>query len=178
MLFLQQGFWKVSFQAKPSVLVTSHLQRSWYSRAESKGAVFALCVYINHVMFHSVSISQISCPWNFRCRQSWCWGNRCTKFLENERTLHLFSHNKVIISCPFSNNSSANISYSLELAEYGYSRYCRDILEVCWRHKVFDPALASIPLVMVYYADFNVTVVVVHSATIPPSLDWSWSQVW
>ena len=35
-----------------------------------------------------------------------------------------------------------------------------DIFDIRWRHKVFLPAIASIPLLMVYYVDFNVTVVV------------------
>jgi len=35
-----------------------------------------------------------------------------------------------------------------------------DIFDIRWRHKVFLPAIASIPLLMVYYVDFNVTVIV------------------
>ena len=35
-----------------------------------------------------------------------------------------------------------------------------DIFDIRWRHKVFLPAIASIPLLLVYYVDFNVTVVV------------------
>jgi UDP-N-acetylglucosamine--dolichyl-phosphate N-acetylglucosaminephosphotransferase len=36
-----------------------------------------------------------------------------------------------------------------------------DIFDIRWRHKVFLPAIASIPLLMVYYVDFNVTVVTI-----------------
>ena len=35
-----------------------------------------------------------------------------------------------------------------------------DIFDIRWRHKVLLPAVASIPLLMVYYVDFNVTVIV------------------
>src|SRR5271156_550211 len=38
-----------------------------------------------------------------------------------------------------------------------------DIFDIRWRHKVLLPAIASIPLLMVYYVDFNVTVIVTPS---------------
>jgi UDP-N-acetylglucosamine--dolichyl-phosphate N-acetylglucosaminephosphotransferase len=42
-----------------------------------------------------------------------------------------------------------------------------DIFDIRWRHKVFLPAIASIPLLMVYYVDFNVTVVVTPTPFLP-----------
>ena len=42
-----------------------------------------------------------------------------------------------------------------------------DIFDIRWRHKVFLPAIASIPLLMVYYVDFNVTVVVTPKPLLP-----------
>jgi len=49
-----------------------------------------------------------------------------------------------------------------------------DIFDIRWRHKVFLPAIASIPLLMVYYVDFNVTVVVTPRhllGYLPPLID-------
>ena len=42
-----------------------------------------------------------------------------------------------------------------------------DIFDIRWRHKVGLPAIASIPLLMVYYVDFNVTVVVTPKPLLP-----------
>jgi len=52
-----------------------------------------------------------------------------------------------------------------------------DIFDIRWRHKVFLPAIASIPLLMVYYVDFNVTVVVTPTPLLPylpPLIDLGW----
>jgi UDP-N-acetylglucosamine--dolichyl-phosphate N-acetylglucosaminephosphotransferase len=42
-----------------------------------------------------------------------------------------------------------------------------DIFDIRWRHKVFLPAIASIPLLIVYYVDFNVTVVTTPKPLLP-----------
>lgn len=42
-----------------------------------------------------------------------------------------------------------------------------DIFDIRWRHKVLLPAIASIPLLMVYYVDFNVTVIVTPKQLLP-----------
>jgi UDP-N-acetylglucosamine--dolichyl-phosphate N-acetylglucosaminephosphotransferase len=42
-----------------------------------------------------------------------------------------------------------------------------DIFDIRWRHKVLLPAIASIPLLVVYYVDFNVTVVVTPTPLLP-----------
>jgi UDP-N-acetylglucosamine--dolichyl-phosphate N-acetylglucosaminephosphotransferase len=42
-----------------------------------------------------------------------------------------------------------------------------DILDLRWRHKVLIPALASLPLLLVYYVDFGVTSVVIPRFLLP-----------
>ncbi len=42
-----------------------------------------------------------------------------------------------------------------------------DILDLRWRHKFFIPALACVPLLIVYYVDFGVTSVVVPNFLVP-----------
>lgn len=39
--------------------------------------------------------------------------------------------------------------------------FCDDLFDIRWRHKFFLPAVASLPLLIVYYVDFSVTAVVV-----------------
>lgn len=39
--------------------------------------------------------------------------------------------------------------------------FCDDLFDIRWRHKFFLPAIAAIPLLIVYYVDFSVTSVVV-----------------
>lgn len=38
---------------------------------------------------------------------------------------------------------------------------CDDLFDIRWRHKFFLPAIASLPLLIVYYVDFSVTAVVI-----------------
>jgi UDP-N-acetylglucosamine--dolichyl-phosphate N-acetylglucosaminephosphotransferase len=42
-----------------------------------------------------------------------------------------------------------------------------DILDLRWRHKFFIPALACIPLLIVYYVDFGVTTIVTPTPLLP-----------
>jgi UDP-N-acetylglucosamine--dolichyl-phosphate N-acetylglucosaminephosphotransferase len=42
-----------------------------------------------------------------------------------------------------------------------------DILDLRWRHKFFIPAIACVPLLIVYYVDFGVTSVVVPNFLVP-----------
>jgi UDP-N-acetylglucosamine--dolichyl-phosphate N-acetylglucosaminephosphotransferase len=42
-----------------------------------------------------------------------------------------------------------------------------DILDLRWRHKVLIPALASLPLLLVYYVDFGVTSIVIPRFFLP-----------
>lgn len=53
-----------------------------------------------------------------------------------------------------------------------------DLFDVRWRHKLFLPAIAAIPMLMVYYVDFGVTNIVVPTQLQPylgtSLLDLSW----
>ena len=42
-----------------------------------------------------------------------------------------------------------------------------DLFDIRWRHKLFLPAIASIPMLVVYYVDFGVTQVVVPTPLLP-----------
>ncbi|KAF7846339.1 hypothetical protein BT93_L4521 [Corymbia citriodora subsp. variegata] len=67
------------------------------------------------------------------------------------RHLHRFPHAK--LSSYQSALATLQTTTILGLAD--------DILDLRWRHKFFIPAVASLPLLMVYYVDFGVTSVVV-----------------
>lgn len=67
------------------------------------------------------------------------------------RFLHRFPHAK--LSSYQSALATLQTTTILGLAD--------DILDLRWRHKFFIPAVASLPLLMVYYVDFGVTSVVV-----------------
>ena len=47
------------------------------------------------------------------------------------------------------------------LGKYGPLGYRYDLFALRWRHKFFLPAIAAIPLLMVYYVDFGVTHVLI-----------------
>lgn len=82
-------------------------------------------------------------------------GNRDAVQILNEvevgRFLHRFPHSK--LSSYQSALSTLQTTTILGLAD--------DILDLRWRHKFFIPAVASLPLLIVYYVDFGVTSVVV-----------------
>ena len=76
--------------------------------------------------------------------------------LENGRHLHRFPHSK--LSSYQSALNTLQTTTILGLAD--------DILDLRWRHKFFIPAVASLPLLIVYYVDFGVTSVVIPNALI------------
>lgn len=76
--------------------------------------------------------------------------------LETGRFLHRFPHSK--LSSYQSALNTLEATTILGLAD--------DILDLRWRHKFFIPALASLPLLIVYYVDFGVTSVVVPNMLI------------
>jgi len=39
--------------------------------------------------------------------------------------------------------------------------FADDVLDLRWRHKLLLPTIASLPLLMVYYVNFNVTNIIV-----------------
>lgn len=71
--------------------------------------------------------------------------------IETGRFLHRFPHSK--LSSYQSALNTLQATTILGLAD--------DILDLRWRHKFFIPAVASLPLLIVYYVDFGVTSVVV-----------------
>lgn len=71
--------------------------------------------------------------------------------IETGRFLHRFPHSK--LSSYQSALSTLEATTILGIAD--------DILDLRWRHKFFIPAVASLPLLIVYYVDFGVTSVVV-----------------
>lgn len=71
--------------------------------------------------------------------------------VDTGRFLHRFPHSK--LSSYQSALNTLQATTILGLAD--------DILDLRWRHKFFIPAVASLPLLIVYYVDFGVTSVVV-----------------
>jgi len=71
--------------------------------------------------------------------------------IDTGRFLHRFPHSK--LSSYQSVLNTLQATTILGIAD--------DILDLRWRHKFFIPAVASLPLLIVYYVDFGVTSVVV-----------------
>ncbi|EXJ93903.1 UDP-N-acetylglucosamine-dolichyl-phosphate N-acetylglucosaminephosphotransferase [Capronia coronata CBS 617.96] len=77
--------------------------------------------------------------------------------VETGRFLHRFPHSK--LSSYQSALNTLQATTILGMAD--------DILDLRWRHKFFIPAIASLPLLIVYYVDFGVTSVVVPNFLVP-----------
>ncbi|KAF7508817.1 hypothetical protein GJ744_008694 [Endocarpon pusillum] len=77
--------------------------------------------------------------------------------VETGRFLHRFPHSKL----------SAYLSALLTLHTTTLLGITDDILDLRWRHKVLIPALASLPLLLVYYVDFGVTSIVIPRFLLP-----------
>ncbi|KIW33009.1 uncharacterized protein PV07_04513 [Cladophialophora immunda] len=77
--------------------------------------------------------------------------------VETGRFLHRFPHSKLS-----SYQSALNTLQATTILGI-----CDDLLDLRWRHKFFIPAVASLPLLIVYYVDFGVTSVVVPNFLIP-----------
>ncbi|KAK2789608.1 tunicamycin resistance protein [Onygenales sp. PD_12] len=71
--------------------------------------------------------------------------------VETGRFLHRFPHNKL----------ASYLSGLLSLQSIVILGIGDDLLDIRWRHKVLIPAVASIPMLIVYFVDFGVTHVVV-----------------
>ncbi|KAL2419589.1 UDP-N-acetylglucosamine-dolichyl-phosphate N-acetylglucosaminephosphotransferase [Exophiala dermatitidis] len=88
-------------------------------------------------------------------------GNRDVVITINEvetgRFLHRFPHSKLS-----SYQSALNTLQAMTILGMA-----DDILDLRWRHKFFIPAIASLPLLIVYYVDFGVTSVVVPNFLVP-----------
>jgi len=77
--------------------------------------------------------------------------------VETGRFLHRFPHSK--LSSYQSALNTLQATTILGIAD--------DMLDLRWRHKFFIPAVASLPLLIVYYVDFGVTSVVVPNFLVP-----------
>lgn len=88
-------------------------------------------------------------------------GNRdvvlTVQHVETGRLLSRFPHSKL----------SAYLSALITLSTTVILGLADDILDLRWRHKFFIPALASMPLLIIYYVDFGVTSVVVPNFLVP-----------
>lgn len=73
------------------------------------------------------------------------------QFVEMGRSLHRFPHNKL----------ASYLSAILSLQSVVLLGIGDDLFDIRWRHKLFIPAFASIPMLVVYFVDYGVTNVVV-----------------
>ncbi|KAL6717162.1 tunicamycin resistance protein [Lecanora helva] len=71
--------------------------------------------------------------------------------IENGRILHRFPHNKL----------ASYLSAILSLQSVVLLGIGDDLFDIRWRHKLFIPAFAAIPMLVVYFVDYGVTNVVV-----------------
>ncbi|KAL1598622.1 tunicamycin resistance protein [Paraconiothyrium brasiliense] len=71
--------------------------------------------------------------------------------VETGRLLHRFPHNKL----------ASYLSAILSLQTIVLLGIGDDLFDIRWRHKVFIPAVAAIPMLIVYFVDFGVTQMVV-----------------
>ncbi|KKZ67532.1 UDP-N-acetylglucosamine-dolichyl-phosphate N-acetylglucosaminephosphotransferase [[Emmonsia] crescens] len=87
--------------------------------------------------------------------------------VETGRFLHRFPHNKL----------ASYLSGLLSLQSVVILGIGDDMLDIRWRHKVLIPAFASIPMLIVYFVDFGVTLVVVPvplQRYLGPFIDLGW----
>ncbi|KAF1813124.1 putative UDP-N-acetylglucosamine-dolichyl-phosphate N-acetylglucosaminephosphate transferase [Eremomyces bilateralis CBS 781.70] len=77
--------------------------------------------------------------------------------VESGRLLHKFPHNKL----------ASYLSALLSLQSIVILGIGDDLFDIRWRHKLFIPVFASIPLLVVYFVDFGVTSIVVPTPLRP-----------
>ncbi|ODV96152.1 hypothetical protein PACTADRAFT_49552 [Pachysolen tannophilus NRRL Y-2460] len=78
-------------------------------------------------------------------------GNREIGISQDYDKFKLFPHNKL----------SSYLSGMLSLESMILLGLIDDLFDIRWRHKFFLPAIASIPLLIVYYVDFGVTSILI-----------------
>ncbi|KAA8564559.1 hypothetical protein EYC84_011479 [Monilinia fructicola] len=71
--------------------------------------------------------------------------------VQNGRFLHKFPHSKL----------ASYLSAVLSLQSVVILGIGDDLFDIRWRHKFFIPAIASIPILIVYFVDFGVTQIVI-----------------
>ncbi|KAK6521642.1 tunicamycin resistance protein [Arthrobotrys conoides] len=88
-------------------------------------------------------------------------GNRDVEFEVQQsvigRTLHRFPHNKL----------GEYLSAILSLQSMVFLGVADDLFDIRWRHKILLPAIAAIPMLVVYYVDFGVTVISIPTVLQP-----------
>ncbi|KAF2264064.1 UDP-GlcNAc-1-phosphate transferase [Lojkania enalia] len=77
--------------------------------------------------------------------------------VETGRLLHKFPHNKL----------ASYLSATLSLHTIVLLGIGDDLFDIRWRHKVLIPAIAAIPMLIVYFVDFGVTQMVVPTPLRP-----------
>lgn len=94
--------------------------------------------------------------------------------VETGRLLHKFPHNKVHTPAVYESMGVANLeqlasylSAILSLQSIMLLGVGDDLFDIRWRHKVLIPAVAAIPLLIVYFVDFGVTQMVVPTPLRP-----------
>ncbi|KAF3919181.1 Phospho-N-acetylmuramoyl-pentapeptide-transferase [Arthrobotrys entomopaga] len=73
------------------------------------------------------------------------------------RTLHRFPHNKL----------GEYLSAVLSLQSMVFLGVADDLFDIRWRHKILLPAIAAIPMLVVYYVDFGVTIITIPTMLQP-----------
>lgn len=77
--------------------------------------------------------------------------------VETGRFLHRFPHNKL------ASYLSAVVTLALTIMLGLFD----DLFDIRWRHKVLIPAIAAVPMLIIYFVDFGVTQVVVPTPLRP-----------
>ncbi|OLL22384.1 UDP-N-acetylglucosamine--dolichyl-phosphate N-acetylglucosaminephosphotransferase [Neolecta irregularis DAH-3] len=80
-------------------------------------------------------------------------------YIDEGRRLSLFPHNQLKLGTYLSAILSLSTMVFLGIAD--------DLFDIRWRHKIVFPAIAAIPLLVVYYVDFGVTHVIVPNILRP-----------
>ncbi|MBE7180179.1 MAG: hypothetical protein INR71_03050 [Terriglobus roseus] len=76
---------------------------------------------------------------------------RSAEQIETGRFLHRFPHSKL----------ASYLSAILSLQSITILGVGDDLFDIRWRHKLFIPAFAALPMLIVYFVDFGVTSIVV-----------------
>jgi len=87
--------------------------------------------------------------------------------VEKGRMLHRFPHDKL----------GEYVSALMSLQSMAILGMADDLFDMRWRHKLFLPAIAAIPMLVVYYVDFGITNIVVPLRLQPylgEMIDLSW----
>ncbi|KAI0132699.1 glycosyl transferase family 4-domain-containing protein [Xylariales sp. AK1849] len=79
------------------------------------------------------------------------------EYVQSGRLLHKFPHSKL----------ASFLSAIISLQSIAILGIGDDLFDIRWRHKVFIPVFASIPLLVIYFVDFGVTSIVLPTVLQP-----------